>query len=206
MTEATAVYRAVMLAVEERRQQLGLAMWQVDELAGTQDGYFAKALHADAPSGRQAQWRTLQLIVEALWPDGFKLSLVDAPTQISIDAPTFKRKLRHITANYNPKSRRELMAELGRRGREIQIKFQTEKQQTRIRRKAWKTRKRNAREKRRALAKVPPPPSSAPVDRGADTSKAKAPRAPAPARRPRKSAGIAGGISQGPLLSPGLQG
>lgn len=153
----TAIYRAIMLAVDERRQALGLSMWQVDEGAGTQEGYYAKALHADAPSGRQAQWATLQLIVEYLFPEGFTLRLEAAPSSGADDAPSFKRKLRHITASFNPKSRRELMSELGRRGVEIQRQIEAQKPgyKSRIIRKAWRTRRRRMRE-RRTLAEAAP--------------------------------------------------
>jgi hypothetical protein len=70
---AVPVYRALLLECERRRQQLNWPMWVVDDRAGTQDGYYAKALHADRPSGRQARWETLSLIVTALWPAGFDL-------------------------------------------------------------------------------------------------------------------------------------
>lgn len=146
-----AVYRAIMIAIEERRQQLGLPMWRVDELAGTQDGYYAKALHADAPSGRQAQWNTLQLIIDALFPEGVTLRLEAAPSGGVESAPSFKQKLRHITAAFNPKTRRELMSEIGRRGAQIQKQIEATRPgyKSQIIRKGWKTRRRRAREKRR---------------------------------------------------------
>lgn len=71
MTAATPLYRSIMLEIERQRVALGLSMWQVDDLACTQDGYYAKALHPDTPSGRQAHWYCLHLIVSALFPDGF---------------------------------------------------------------------------------------------------------------------------------------
>jgi hypothetical protein len=107
----TSIYRGIMLECERRRQSLGLAMWKVDELAGTQDGYYAKAVHADAASGRQAQWETLQDIIDALFPSG--VDVVIRPGSDSMHtAVSFQNKLRHVQAVHNPKTQRELMAEL----------------------------------------------------------------------------------------------
>jgi hypothetical protein len=107
----TSIYRGIMLECERRRQALGLAMWKVDEIAGTQDGYYAKAVHADAASGRQAQWKTLQLIVDALFPQGVDVIMTPGTTSMHT-AMGFAGKLRHLQAVHNPKTQRELMAEL----------------------------------------------------------------------------------------------
>jgi hypothetical protein len=107
----TSIYRGIMLECERRRQSLGLAMWKVDELAGTQDGYYAKAVHADAASGRQAQWKTLQDIIDALFPSG--VDVVIRPGSDSMHtAVSFQNKLRHVQAVHNPKTQRELMADI----------------------------------------------------------------------------------------------
>lgn len=111
----TAIYRAIMLAVDERRQALGWPMWMLDDKAGIADRLYAKLLHADAKSGRQAQWATLQDICDALYPDGFEVLILAKKGQTPADVETFKRKLQHIAATFNAKSRRELMAEIGRR-------------------------------------------------------------------------------------------
>jgi hypothetical protein len=55
--KATSTYRAIISAVEERRLQLGWPMWKLDDVAGSQDGHYAKCLYPDTASGRQAQWR-----------------------------------------------------------------------------------------------------------------------------------------------------
>jgi len=147
-----------MLECERQRIARGLSMWKVDELAGTQDGYYAKALHADAPSGRQAQWKTLQWIVDALFPRGFKVVVMDAPMSEVMDAPMMKAKLRHIGAQKDPKTRRELMADLGRKGRAAQMGKLTPQQRSRIASKAQRNRWRRIREaqrKARAAAAAP---------------------------------------------------
>jgi len=64
-----------MFALERRRRELGLAMWEVDDRAGTADRSFAKILHADGPNGRQAQWQTVDEICHALFPDGFEIEI-----------------------------------------------------------------------------------------------------------------------------------
>lgn len=67
----TPLYRALVGEMHARIRRLGVTMWQCDDLSGLQDGYTAKLLHPDTPSGRQARWETLQLLVDALYPDGY---------------------------------------------------------------------------------------------------------------------------------------
>jgi hypothetical protein len=71
----TAIYMAIMENCERRRIDLGWPMWKVDDKAGTNDGYYAKALYPNTPSGRQAKWESLQLIVEALYKGGFRVTI-----------------------------------------------------------------------------------------------------------------------------------
>jgi hypothetical protein len=78
----TPLYRSLLLAIERRRRQLGWPSSYLDDRAGTQDGYFQKILHADAPSGRCARWETLQLVVDALFPDGINLLASNNPAQL----------------------------------------------------------------------------------------------------------------------------
>lgn len=96
-----ALYRTMMLEIERQRLALGLSMAAVDDLAGTQDGYYAKMIYPDTPSGRQAQWSTVDLVVEALFgrecgislstSEGFVLS---AP-RIDKGASSNALKIRH---------------------------------------------------------------------------------------------------------------
>lgn len=73
---STAIYRELMAVLEGRRVELGLSMATVNDLAGLQDGFFAKMLYPDTPSGRQARWETVQLAVEALFGKGFSVQIV----------------------------------------------------------------------------------------------------------------------------------
>ena len=48
--KSTPVYRALMLAIEAKRLDLGIAMATVDDVAGLQDGYYAKMIYPARPS------------------------------------------------------------------------------------------------------------------------------------------------------------
>lgn len=112
---ATPVYRALLLECERRRQQLGWPMWQVDDASGLNDGHYAHCLHADRVCGRQAQWKTLSLIVLALWPQGFDLQMKHKAGGI-LTAEDHRLKVMFAAADNDRLSRRELMRELGKRG------------------------------------------------------------------------------------------
>jgi hypothetical protein len=113
--KAFPIYRAITLECERRRQQLGWPMWQVDEAAGLNDGHYAKCLHADRSSGRQASWKILNLIVTALFPEGFDLAMSHKPGG-NLTAEDHRMKIRFAAADNDRMSRRRLMSELGKRG------------------------------------------------------------------------------------------
>lgn len=83
------LYLEVVRALDARRRSLGWSMAVLDDMAGTQDGYFAKCLHADTPSGRQAGWEILQLYADALFPAG--VTLVVMPSQRQARAAVAQR-------------------------------------------------------------------------------------------------------------------
>jgi general stress protein YciG len=115
MTDATPVYRAIILECERRRVALGMSMEKFSEFAGLPDRYYAKALRVDEPSGRQASWSTLQIIVDCLFPDGFDVQL-KPKIGGQLDALSLMFKTRYEQALGNGKTRREHMAEIGRKG------------------------------------------------------------------------------------------
>ncbi|MCU1273072.1 MAG: hypothetical protein JWO48_503 [Bryobacterales bacterium] len=142
---ATPIYRALLLECERKRQQLGWAMWQVDEISGLQEGHYAKCLHVDRLSGRQANWPTLHLIVSALWSEGFDLVIKDKPGG-TLTAEGVRMKIRHAAADHDRISRRELMSTLGKKGGEARgkkYKEMTKEERLQIARKARKTRRKN---------------------------------------------------------------
>ena len=115
MTAATPIYRALMVAIETRRQELGLPMWKVDDAAGTPDGYFPKALWPDTPSGRQANWDTVQTLIETLWPDGFTLT-VKEKNGASMPASKQRVAVRFAGARFDAEKRADWMTELSKKG------------------------------------------------------------------------------------------
>lgn len=117
MTKATPVYRAIILGCEERRVALGMSMEKLSEFAGLPDRYYAKAVHVDEPSGRQASWQTLQIICDVLWPDGFGVA-IKPHAGLRLDAQSLQFKVRYEQQLGNGKTRREFMSEIGRKGGE----------------------------------------------------------------------------------------
>lgn len=84
MAESTQLYRQIMSQLEAKRVELGLPMGgqrqdtrkkSVDDLAGTADGYYAKALYPDTASGRRAGWDVLDEFVVALFGRGFTVEI-----------------------------------------------------------------------------------------------------------------------------------
>lgn len=115
MTQATPLYRAVVLEIERLRIAAGWPSWQLDDHAGAQDGFWQKALHPDTASGRQARWETLQLYLDALVPDGFDVE-IKRKNGASLDATRHPSKIRHIRAQYHKKTQRDIMRELSQKG------------------------------------------------------------------------------------------
>jgi len=114
------IYRAIMLECEQRRIALNLPMEKFSEFAGLPERYFAKALWADQPSGRQAQWGTLQIIMDTLYPDGF--DLIIKPRQgPELDALRFKYKVKYGGTLADGKTRREHMSIIGRKGAQARL-------------------------------------------------------------------------------------
>lgn len=114
---ATTIYRAIMLECERRRLALGFPMEKFSEYAGLPERYFPKALLADSPSGRQAQWATLQVIVDALFPTGFDVEIRARPGAPK-DYDSLKAQLLQLRAHHDPRTQRELMSKIGKKGGE----------------------------------------------------------------------------------------
>src|SRR5262245_19131175 len=112
---ATAIYLAVVAALERRIRSLGLTMQECDDLSGNEDGYTAKMLHPDTPSGRQAQSRTLQNLISALYrDDDFHLIIKPGPSR---DPLLLKRLRRDRAGRGSILHRRHIdFLEMSRRG------------------------------------------------------------------------------------------
>jgi hypothetical protein len=83
--------------------------------SGLNDGHYSHCLHVDRPSGRQARWETLQLVVSALFPGGFDVEIKHKAGD-PLTAENHRLKVMFVAADNNRLSRRELMRELGKRG------------------------------------------------------------------------------------------
>ena len=97
------------------------------------------------PSGRQARWETLHLIVSALWPQGFDLQMTHKPGGI-LTAEDHHLKVMFAAADNNRLCRREVMRLLGKRGGEARrekYRNMTIQERQRIAAKALKTRRQN---------------------------------------------------------------
>jgi hypothetical protein len=141
----TPIYMAFMLELERQRLVRGLSMQEVTDHAGIADGLYGKSLYASTPSGRQSNWRTLQDLVDALYPTGFDI-IVKPKSGLRLDPSQLRCKIKSATATVNPKSQRELMRELGSKGgiaRREKYKTMPQAQRLAIARKARKTRRKN---------------------------------------------------------------
>jgi hypothetical protein len=103
-----------MRELERHRLKFGVAMWKLDDAAGTQEGYYARALYADTPTGRMATWQVLQKLVQTLFPDGFEIIL--KPWKGSLDASKHRLAISFDHARYDFEARQDWMQELSKKG------------------------------------------------------------------------------------------
>lgn len=141
-TQATPLYRAIILELERRRQAAGISMDEMSELMGTAERSYAKMLYCETPSGRIAGWDTMQKAVDVLYCEGFDVRIVRT-TGERLTTEGTRRKIRQSTAFYDRKAMRERMSEIGHAGRAQQLQTQTPKQRSKIARNAalrrWRT-------------------------------------------------------------------
>jgi hypothetical protein len=76
----------------------------VDEKSGVQDGYYAKCVYAETPSGRNANWQTLQWIVDALFPDG---SGVRFTPECIPDEGAMRERIAAVSRRYRKRQREQ---------------------------------------------------------------------------------------------------
>lgn len=110
-----AIYYAVLGEIERHRQRFGIPMWKLDDAAGTQSRYYAKALYADTPSGRMATWVTLQNFIETLFPEGFSLTIKPTTTGC-LSADKHRLAIRFSGARYDLEARQDWLAERQKNG------------------------------------------------------------------------------------------
>lgn len=145
---STAIYRAIMQACEARRIELGIAMATVDEMAGTQDGYYAKMLFPDTPTGRCAQWPTLQLVIEALFGRDCQV-VISGENERQLAALSSDRGQSHKYREYRHWRHAKHFRDLGGLGGKKRAERLTPIQRSAIARKAGKARARKAKQAQR---------------------------------------------------------
>lgn len=132
--QATAIYRSIIAEIERRRIQLGWTMLELDNAAGYHSGYWAKMVHVDQPSGRQARWEMLEYAMGALFPDGYRVAI--EPSDGALMSALSMRF--HIRAAAPPGtlSFREHMRELAKKSVPARMEKTTPEQRSEVGRKA----------------------------------------------------------------------
>jgi hypothetical protein len=144
----TPFYRAVMLDIERRRIELGITMLDMDELAGTQSGYYGKCQAVDSHSGRQARWETIDLFVQVLFPRGVDVRLAPG-REGELSAASYRDKIVFAAAASGRKNVRSLMLDLAKKGGHKRADILTPDRRRAIARKAGKASAKARRLKRR---------------------------------------------------------
>lgn len=107
---STAIYRAIVIELERKRQAMGMSMERASEIFGAERSW-SKMVYPDTASGRQASWEKLQRAVDTMFPDGFEVIVRAGETKVSTTAGT-KRLIRSAAAHYDRRTQRELMRDL----------------------------------------------------------------------------------------------
>jgi hypothetical protein len=90
-------------------------MERLSEMAGLSDRSYAKMLYPETKSGRLARWPTIQIVCDALFPDGYDLKITAAKGDKILEYG-HKYHVKQIALHYDRKTRREIMSDWGRRG------------------------------------------------------------------------------------------
>jgi hypothetical protein len=139
---STGIYRALMEAIEGRRSELGLSMATVNDISGVNEGYYAKMIYPDSPSGRQAQWRQVHDVVEALFGSDFEIKIVPGACENRrlASAPVIDQNISSNARNIRHWRHRRHFVELGRQGGLSRAKLGKDKLAAAAR-KGWKKRR-----------------------------------------------------------------
>jgi hypothetical protein len=109
---ATEIYRQVVWEIRKHIRLSGMTMQDCDDKSGLNDGHVAHMLHPDTAHGRQAKWETLQTLLEAVFPDGFRIKI--NPIQTGASRVRGKVDLRPHAIGKTPI--RDLAIEMASRG------------------------------------------------------------------------------------------
>jgi len=141
------IYRIIMVEFERQRLARGLSMAQVDDLAGTQDGFYSRMIYPDTPHGRQSRWETVQDVADALFGRGFEIKIlmpeIGNLATVSLDKGASSNALKNRHWRHS-----KHFKELGARGGKARADKLTPEQRMAISRKAIRAWKRKCRAKR----------------------------------------------------------
>jgi hypothetical protein len=112
---STGIYRSIVVELERQRHARGYSMDVMSELMGVAERSYAKMVHPDTASGRQASWDKLQKAVDVLFCEGFEVVIRKGGVAVEM-GPGTKRLIRHSAAHFDSRTQRELMREIGLKG------------------------------------------------------------------------------------------
>jgi hypothetical protein len=139
LADVVPLYNAIVCELERRRRAAGIPMERMSELAGTADRSYAKLLSPESASGRIGNWRTLQMVVDVLFCEGFELRIVPS-SEPRIDSPGTRRRIIEEASSWDRKTPRELSIENGRAGGKARLVKMTAEQRREVSMKAARVR------------------------------------------------------------------
>lgn len=145
---ATDVYRQVAHEIRKQIKRRGLTMQECDDLSGLNDGHTAHVLHPDTPNGRQAKWETVELLLITIFGPGFRVRIKPSK-KYGNGLPAAGIDLK--PGAVGRVAIRDFAQIAGLRSAEVRKNFPQWKRRA-IVRKAWRTRKRLARQHARTGA------------------------------------------------------
>lgn len=147
---STGIYRALMEVFEGRRIELGLSMASVNDLSGVNDGYYAKMIYPDTPSGRQARWEQVQDVFEALFGTDFEVQIIAKNWREPSMLGTLKKDLSTNSLQVRHWRHRSHFKKLGREGGRKRFIGKTETEISEMQREVALKRWRNHRKAKKA--------------------------------------------------------
>src|SRR5262245_12027177 len=106
------LYHSLMSAIEHERHRQGLSLVMLEDKAGISEGHLAKLNHPGEGQGsRVGTWATLQLIVDALFPDGGATIKLIPHGRVPASAPISSFKLKILKAYH-----RQMLAQIAASG------------------------------------------------------------------------------------------
>lgn len=147
LTRSSVTLRAYMYALHCGQIAQGWSQAEVNDRAGTDDGYFQKALAFDSQSGRFPSWPTLDLLTVAVYGRNFIITISRGEDDVLPGSPRIVALPPNNAANRLHWRFRKHFQELGKLGAESYLKNTTAEQREANARRAAKARWRKHRAK-----------------------------------------------------------